>query len=300
MTVEYAPVRAVHKPWGSTDLRPWANIRDCDPVGELWFERPGMSASDLLFKLLFTTENLSIQVHPSDGLAPSIGMVHGKSEAWVVLAAAPGSKIGLGLCHHVTPEQLRASIENGSILELVQWREVVQGDVVFVPAGTIHAIGAGLVVAEVQQNIEATLRLYDYGRGRKLDIEKAIAVSNLGPAQEWPLPQALTHARSLLVTDSHFILEQIALPANSDWTLAADIEVWLLIVEGHARLDRMTLSHGEAIFLKADRTMIHCSDSGLKGFLAYCAGTPAPDLLRQVSKDSATRPVSILVPQPWQ
>jgi len=298
MTVEYARVRAVHKPWGSADLRPWSNIRDRDPVGELWFERPGTSASDLLFKLLFTTENLSIQVHPSDALAPSIGMVHGKSEAWVVLGAAPGSKIGLGLCHRVTPEQLRASLENGTILELVQWRDVAKGDVIFVPAGTIHALGAGLVVAEVQQNIEATLRLYDYGRGRTLDIEKGIAVSDLSPAQVWPVPQALTHARTLLVTDSHFILEQIALAANSNWALAADIEVWLLIVEGHARVDSMALSPGEAIFLKADRTLIHCCDSGVKGLLAYCAAAPMPDLLRQLSKDSDARPVSLLAAQP--
>lgn len=283
MAVEYAPVRAVHKPWGSTDLRPWRALRDSNPVGELWFERPGSPASDLLLKLIFTRENLSIQVHPTDAYARSIGLAHGKSEAWVILDAAPGAQIALGLSHRVSPEQLRAALQDGTILDLVKWRPVVTGDAVLVPAGTIHAIGAGLIIAEVQQNIDATFRLYDYGRMRKLHIDNGMAVADPGPAQVMPAPRMIDAARTLLAANPHFVLERIALPARSDWTFAADVEAWLLVVEGRAYLGRMPLSPGEAIFLRADRSTIHADAAGMKGLVAYSAAAPLPDLLCEIA-----------------
>jgi mannose-6-phosphate isomerase len=283
MTVEYAPVRAVHKPWGSTDLRPWRALRDSNPVGELWFERPGSPTSDLLLKLIFTRENLSIQVHPTDAYARSIGLAHGKSEAWVILDAAPGARIALGLRHRVTSEQLRAALQDGSILDLVQWRAVAKGDVVMVPAGTIHAIGAGLIIAEIQQNIDATFRLYDYGRTRRLHLENGMAVADPGPAQDMAAPRMIDGVRTLLAADPHFVLERIALPAGSGWDFAADIEVWLLVTEGRAHLGRMPLSPGEAIFLRADRTMIRADAGGTKAIVAYSAAAPLPDLLSEIA-----------------
>jgi len=297
MTVEYAPVRAVHKPWGSTDLRPWRATRDSDPVGELWFERPGAPTSDLLLKLLFTTEKLSIQVHPTDAFARSIGLAHGKSEAWVILSAAPGAQVAVGLTHRLTAEQLRASLEDGTILDLVQWRDVAKGDFIFVPAGTIHAIGAGLVIAEIQQNIDATFRLYDYGRGRTLHIAKGVAASDPGPALGQTAFRALSQSRTLLVADSHFILEQIVLPDHGDWALAADMEVWFLITEGRAHLGSRLLSPGEAIFVKADRALIHTDDGAVKGLVAYSAAAPLADLLCDVSGHDA-RPVALRAAQP--
>jgi mannose-6-phosphate isomerase len=283
MAVEYAPVRAVHKPWGSTDLRPWRALRDSNPVGELWFERPGSPTTDLLLKLIFTKQNLSIQVHPTDAYAEFIGLAHGKSEAWVILDAAQGARIALGLRHRITPEQLRASLQDGTIMDLVYWRSVAKGDVVLVPAGTIHAIGAGLVIAEIQQNIDATFRLYDYGRERKLHIDNGTAAADPGPAQDIPAPRMIDGARTLLAADPHFVLERIALSADSDWAFSADIEVWLLVVEGRAHLGRMPLSPGEAVFLRADRTMIHADAGGMKGLIAYGAAAPLPDLLCEIA-----------------
>ena len=96
MAIEHACMRAVRKPWGSIDLRPWSNMRnDGVAIGELWFQRPDINAPDpaLLLKLLFTTEPLSIQVHPDDAFAQSIGLEHGKTEAWYILSATPGAKI---------------------------------------------------------------------------------------------------------------------------------------------------------------------------------------------------------------
>ena len=121
MAIEHACMRVVRKPWGSTDLRPWSEIRhDGVAIGELWFQRPDMNAPDpaLLLKLLFTKEPLSIQVHPDDDFAKSIGLGHGKTEAWYILSATPGAKIAVGLKRQLTTPQLRASIEDGSISDL--------------------------------------------------------------------------------------------------------------------------------------------------------------------------------------
>ena len=131
-----ASVRVVHKPWGVSDLRPWSSIDGTnDAVGELWFERADKNAPipALLLKLLFTSEPLSIQVHPDDTYARAMGMPNGKSEAWYILSAEPDAQIGVGLKHRITPQELRTSIRNGSIVDLVQWRPVAKGDVIFVP-----------------------------------------------------------------------------------------------------------------------------------------------------------------------
>ena len=97
--------------------------------------------------------------------AQSMGLPNGKTEAWYVLSATPEAKVALGLKRRLTPQQLREAIDDGSISDLVVWQAVSAGDVIFVPAGTIHAIGAGLVIAEIQQRSDATFRLFDHGRG---------------------------------------------------------------------------------------------------------------------------------------
>ena len=194
MAIEHACMRVVRKPWGSTDLRPWSEIRhDGVAIGELWFQRPDMNAPDpaLLLKLLFTKEPLSIQVHPDDAFAQSIGLGHGKTEAWYILSATPGAKIAVGLKRQLTTPQLRASIEDGSISDLVHWHRVLKDDVIFVPAGTIHAIGPGLVVAEIQQRSGATFRLFDHGRQRELHVDNAVAAANAGRLNANPFRGAL-------------------------------------------------------------------------------------------------------------
>src|SRR5208337_5505830 len=247
--IEHACIRAVRKPWGSIDLRPWSNMRnDGIAVGELWFQRPDINAPDpaLLLKLLFTTEPLSIQVHPDDAFAQSIGLEHGKTEAWYILSATPGAKIAIGLKRRLTTAQLRASIGDGSISDLVQWRRVLKDDVIFVPAGTIHAIGPGLVIAEIQQRSDATFRLFDYGRQRELHAGNAVAAAHAGPADCQSTQRRLTGARTLLVASSHFVLERIDLSSKSNWEFRAGPETWLLVLEGHARIGLMNAFAGEA------------------------------------------------------
>jgi mannose-6-phosphate isomerase len=289
MAIEHAVVQAVRKPWGVTDLRPWSNIDgSAGAIGELWFRRLDQAApvSALLLKLLFTSEPLSIQVHPDDAFARSLDLPNGKTEAWYILSALPGARVAVGLKQRLNPEQLRAAIEDGSIADLVQWRPVVKGDVVFVPAGTIHAIGAGIVLAEIQQHSDATYRLFDFGRQRGLHADKAVTVSDAGPVQVQPGPRRLSFERTLLTANSHFVLERIDFAANTSWALTTDRETWLLVLDGHAAIGLAAASAGEAIFIGDDRASIEVGADGFSGLIAYPGPDPIASLLRDLAGHS--------------
>jgi len=286
LTIEHTIVRTKPKPWGSSDLRPWSQASTSDgPIGELWFERPGLAAPEtaLLLKLLLTTEPLSIQVHPGDVFARSIGLANGKTEAWYILSAIAGAKVAVGLNYPRSAAELRTAISDGSIANIVHWHPVQQGDVIFIPAGTIHAIGAGIVLAEIQQHSDATFRLFDYGRRRELHIENAVAVATTGPLKPQSLPERLSGARTVLTVNPHFALERIDLLPGSVWMLDAPKETWLLVIEGHAQLGSTRLSPGEAVFLQADHADIAAGADGLKALLAYPGPTINPDALTERS-----------------
>jgi mannose-6-phosphate isomerase len=200
--------RQVERIWGRRDLPPAFPAADAegDPIGEIWFEDE--DEAPLLVKYLFTSERLSIQVHPGDGAARARGYRRGKDEAWFVLDAEPGATIGLGLTRRVTPEELRAAALDGSIEALLDWRPASAGDVFYSPAGTIHAIGAGLALIEVQQNLDLTYRLYDYGRPRELHLDNAVAVSNPAPFPAAPAPRKAGPGRTILAGGGAFVLER--------------------------------------------------------------------------------------------
>ncbi|RDJ21887.1 mannose-6-phosphate isomerase [Bosea caraganae] len=284
MAHEHAAMLAVRKPWGSTDLAPWSGIAaDGAAIGEIWFQRraAGAPAPALLLKLLFTTQALSIQVHPDDAFAHSIGLANGKTEAWYILSAEPGAEVAIGLKRQLTAPELRSAIADGSIAELVQWHPVRKDEVVFVPAGTIHAIGPGLVIAEIQQSSDATFRLFDYGRQRELHIDNAVAVADAGPAERQVAAKRLTNARALLVASPYFVLERIELPAQSHWELHAEHETWLLVIAGDARVGQMNAFVGEAIYLDAEHAAIRAGRGGLTALVAYRATEPSHSLLHQ-------------------
>ena len=290
MPIERASVRVVHKPWGVSDLRPWSSIDGTDnAVGELWFERADKNASSpaLLLKLLFTSEPLSIQVHPDDAFARAMGMPNGKSEAWYIISAEPDAKIGVGLKNRVTPQELRASIRDGSIVDLVQWRPVAKGDVVSIPAGTIHALGAGIVLAEIQQQSDATFRLFDYGRGRELHENNSVAVANAGPVQPAGTANRLTRERTVLVVSQHFVFEKIDLVAGSSWALLAEPETWILVLDGHAAIGLTAVSVGGAIFVSGGRASIEVGANGLTALVAYPAAAAVTSLLQTLGEPSA-------------
>jgi mannose-6-phosphate isomerase len=290
MPIEHAAVRVVHKPWGASDLRPWSGIDGAnDAVGELWFERADKNASipALLLKLLFTREPLSIQVHPDDRFARAMGMPNGKSEAWYIISAKPDAKIGIGLKHRTTPQQLRASIRDGSIVDLVQWRPVAKGDAIFIPAGTIHALGAGIVLAEIQQYSDATFRLFDYGRGRELHEDNGVAAADAGPLQPAGTASRLTRERTVLVASQHFVFEKVDLATGSSWALLAEPETWILVLDGHAAIGLTAASVGEAIFVSGGRTSIEVGANGLTALVAYPAAAPVASLLQTLGEPSA-------------
>lgn len=290
MTIEHALAQALPKPWGAVDLRPWSNVQHgVDAIGEIWYERPDKPAADpsLLLKLLFTNQPLSIQVHPDDTFAHTMGLPSGKTEAWYVLRAAPEARVALGLDQRLTPQQLREAIDDGSIADRVVWRPVSADDVIFVPAGTIHAIGAGLVIAEIQQRSDATFRLFDHGRERELHIESALAVANAGPADAQVQPSRLSVERTLLVSNPHFVFERIDLAPDSSWSLDAERETWLLVLSGGAVAGSLDVVTGDAIFAQSDRLDIHPGTLGMVGLVAYTGGAPCPHLLHRRSQPSS-------------
>lgn len=166
------PVRFLEKVWGATDLSPWYP-HQAKKIGEVWFE----ADLPLLVKFIFTTERLSVQVHPDDAFAGAHENCRGKTEMWYVLRADPGAQVGIGFRESLTREQLREAALDGRIERLLNWIDVRAGDAFFMPPGTVHAIGPGLAMCEIQQHSDVTYRLYDYGRPRELHLEKGVQVA---------------------------------------------------------------------------------------------------------------------------
>jgi mannose-6-phosphate isomerase len=216
--------RHVERIWGVRDLPPgFAPPEPAqEPIGEIWFEDPAGAPQDLLVKYLFTTERLSVQVHPGDIEAQAIGHRSGKDEAWYILSAEPGAVIGLGLTRAVSTVELRAAALDGGIEHLLDWRPVRAGETFYSPAGTIHAIGGGLALIEIQQNLDLTYRLYDYGRPRELHVEAALAVARPGPWSPPFAPVAHGRGREILAAGASFVLER--------WTGGGRVRGDMLIV----------------------------------------------------------------------
>ena len=188
------------KVWGATRLEPWFR-NSPDKIGEVWLE--GVDDLPLLVKFLFTSDNLSVQVHPNDAFARAHHNCRGKSEMWHILAAEPGAKIAAGFRETLSAEQVRAAALSGEIVSLLKWFDAAPGDTFFIPAGTVHAIGAGLTLCEIQQNSDVTYRLYDYGRPRELHLDQALAVSHRGPH-----PARQNPSSEVLVSCDHFVTKR--------------------------------------------------------------------------------------------
>lgn len=175
------PIRMVPKPWGKARLPAPFVAPPGQMIGEVWFEPPAELGA-LLVKYIFTSQALSVQVHPSDAqtLAAGLGR-QGKEECWLVIAAEPGARLAIGFREPVDAATMRAAALDGSIEDLLQWHDVAPGDFFYIPANTVHAIGAGISLVEVQQNSDITYRLYDYGRPRELHLDEGMAVADGGP-----------------------------------------------------------------------------------------------------------------------
>jgi mannose-6-phosphate isomerase len=232
------------RPWGTLDLSPWYALKPTELIGEAWLTggdcilATGPSAGEkfsafvaahrqemlgalagafddypLLLKILFPHDRLSVQVHPDDALAQASGQPRGKTECWYVLSADPGASVELGLKPGTDAAIIRKAVAEHTLEALMVQVPVSVGDMVFVDAGTVHAIGPGVILLETQQTCDITYRLYDYGRPRELHVEKAIEATryktSAGKIQPIARPQS-----TLLIDKKYFAVDRFNLAAG--------------------------------------------------------------------------------------
>jgi len=232
--------------WGSRDLRPWFDRvvpPGADPLGEVWLtgdmclvstgphagkrldklfaEFPAsllgpqapVSQSPILIKVLFPNDKLSVQVHPDDKMAQKYGEPRGKTECWYALAAQPGAQVAVGLKPGGTLAQVEQEIHDGTLEASLNMVPIAAGDLVFVDAGTVHAIGPGSVLLETQQNCDLTYRMYDYGRPRELHIEKSLEATKL-VTRAGKVKPVIQPDRTILIDEDYFRVERVPVSSS--------------------------------------------------------------------------------------
>jgi mannose-6-phosphate isomerase len=244
----WAPFRIApwfsERPWGFPDLQPWYDLpADGKLIGEAWLtgdqcivatgahagqtlgalfagapesllgKSAPRTASPLLIKVIFAKEKLSVQVHPDDRMAQKYGDPRGKTECWYVLKAEPGAQVACGLKPGITLDEVKTGIEAGTLESSLNLLDLAPGEMVFVDAGTVHAILPGAILLETQQNCDLTYRMYDYGRGRELHIEKALEATRL-VTRAGKIPPRVLADRTLLIQSEYFRVERIALAGS--------------------------------------------------------------------------------------
>ncbi len=218
--------RFFEKVWGSEHLGPWFASRG-EKTGEIWFDSP--ASMPLLVKFIFTSEKLSVQVHPDDQYAALHHNCCGKTEMWYILAAQPGARIAAGFREPLSRKRMREAAHSGEITDLLEWHPAAPGDTFFIPARTVHAIGEGLVLCEIQQASDITYRIYDYGRPRELHLDHAVAVSKRGRHNARPRPRG-----KRLVSCDYFTTERHVIQGRAQ----LDAPRLLVILEGQGRIER--------------------------------------------------------------
>lgn len=236
--------KTVEKPWGKDLLPPPFETPAGKRIGEIWFEPPA-ELPQLLVKYIFTSEKLSVQVHPSDAQTEAAGLGRqGKEECWLVIDAEPGAKLGIGFGGTVSAEAMRHAALDGSIEGMLVWHPVHAGDFFYIPANTVHAIGGGCSIIEVQQNSDITYRLYDYGRPRELHLEEGIAVAKGAPhdpAHRRRVPPGDT----ALVDGPYFRLDQVEGTPSADQAARYAGPLLVIAREGQARVDGEAVAAGQ-------------------------------------------------------
>lgn len=236
----------------------------------------------ILIKFIDAKQDLSVQVHPDDDFAARYeGGERGKTEMWYVVDAAPGTQLVCGLRHSTSPDELRRSIEGGVVEKHLQRVPVKSNDLFFITAGTVHAIGAGALIAEIQQNSNITYRLYDYdrvdkdGNRRQLHIDKALACANLEATEEPKQPlRVLSYsrgcARELLCRCKYFEVHRMLVNTAQGGVsveYVADSLSYrvLLCTEGGARVafadQALECKKGDCIFVPANSYTLYIDGS---------------------------------------
>lgn len=299
--------------WGARDLRPIYDLQPEKPIGEAWLtgdtcrvqngefagrtlgELCGQFGADLvgeaapqkdrfplLIKFLFPREKLSVQVHPDDEMARSMGLPCGKTECWYVLSAEPGAQVGVGLKPGATKEEFAVAIKAGTAEQLLNWIDIHPGELIYVEAGTVHAIGPGSILVETQQNSDTTFRLYDYGRPRQLHLEQGLAAIK-EQTRSGKMQAVGEGDMDALVSSPHFMLTRWRLhpedlPGSTDnagelaWR---SVEV-VAALSGSGCVEAtgcspQTLKMGEVVVVPAcvDQFWIRPGESGLEALTMY-------------------------------
>jgi mannose-6-phosphate isomerase len=207
----------------------------------------------LLIKFIDARDNLSVQVHPDDDFAfKNENGEYGKTEMWYIMDAAEGAGIIYGFKDKITKEEFKKSIEDNTLLEHTHFVECKKGDSFFISAGTLHAIGKGLLIAEIQQNSDTTYRVYDYdrrdanGNPRPLHIEKAIEVTTLDRAQNKTYDDP-----SVIAECEYFKVEKMDINETVSWTVNKDRFEVIVVCDGNITLNGLDYVKGDTILLPA-------------------------------------------------
>jgi mannose-6-phosphate isomerase len=273
--------------WGRRSLQPWyAETGTDELVGEAWLTGPkcvvetgqlrGQTLTEvaeklggefpLLVKLLFPEEKLSVQVHPDDAQAKAMGETRGKTECWYVLEAQPGAAVALGLKAGVEVKQISAAVADGTMESLMEWVPVSVGEMLFVDAGTVHAIGPGVVLLETQQTSDVTYRLYDYGRPRELHLDKGLQVIRTKTAAGKVAPRQMD-GFTRLIEQKYFVVDRFEVSEASEANVAFDGRGCLVGIAGSAVVitadGDVELNPGHAVVVpKGNGSIIVRTDSG--------------------------------------
>lgn len=296
------------RPWGVHDLSPLlVNPTPDRLIGEAWLTSPDNPTSlgrtlgeltrdhpaemlgdhgdpneqecPLLVKLLFTSERLSVQVHPDDEYAvrhhgPG---ARGKTEAWHVLTARAGATIGLGITAPLTHEQAHAAATSGELAHLMDWRPAAAGDTFLVPAGTVHALGPGLTLMEVQEQSDITYRLFDYGRGRELHLEHGLAVADLGPYTAGTASHvAASRGRQILTRCRYFTMERRDVAGQLSFAPLAPHFHIVVVMEGEGRIAGEPFRSGQAFFVPARADACAIESAAATLLVTYPSVSPTP------------------------
>lgn len=218
----------------------------------------------VLIKLIDAKDNLSVQVHPNNEYAKRVEGEYGKTEMWYVVDADEGASLLYGFKKEISKEEFKKRIENNTLLEVTNSVPVKKGDVFFIRSGTLHAIGKGILIAEIQQNSNTTYRIYDYGRvgkdgkPRELHIDKALDVTNLCPAVPYPETETVQKdgfSEKLLSKCEYFTVYDLHIKDKAKMNVDEKSFVSLLFLTGDAKViadgSELCVKKGDSVFIPA-------------------------------------------------
>src|SRR6185369_726694 len=273
--------------WGTRDLAPiYSRIVGKEPIGEVWLTgdeckvangplsgvtlnelckrygrdlvggmAPKSDRFPLLTKFLFPKEKLSVQVHHDDEGAQAMGLPNGKTECWYVARSVPGATVGLGLKKGTTREQFATAIQEKRAEDLMNWIDVKTGDMIYVDAGTIHAIAPGSILIEAQQNSDTTFRLYDYGRPRELHIEQGMRAMRETTGAGKVIRESV-NGHDILVASTCFVVERYSAKEPQSFSGSQHTAQILVAVDGSGAVEApgaqpVAFNRGESVIIPA-------------------------------------------------